>query len=198
MVYPHSKPDVARLERHIKHSTARPTSERATRKRNVAIAIFCSILTACILACLLFGASRPAPLPTTTKTLLPTLMLTTLPTLTSVPTLMGTATSVPLPTHTPVPLPTAMPTPVSTLVPALTDVPTSTPLPTVQPTVVPPSPVPTDVPVCDCSEDLYNCGRDFTTHDQAQACFNYCMEQGQGDVHELDADDDGSACESLP
>lgn len=30
----------------------------------------------------------------------------------------------------------------------------------------------------------------------AQACFNYCVAQGVGDIHGLDGD--GDACESLP
>jgi hypothetical protein len=42
---------------------------------------------------------------------------------------------------------------------------------------------------------MLNCS-DFVT--QAQACFDYCVAQGAGDVHELDMDDDGVACESLP
>ena len=52
-------------------------------------------------------------------------------------------------------------------------------------------------PVCSCSADLYNCS-DFTTHAQAQACYSYCISQGAGDIHQLDADHDGVACESLP
>jgi hypothetical protein len=74
------------------------------------------------------------------------------------------------------------------------------------PTAPPPQPTetpqaaqstPAPAPVCDCSGDLYNCG-DFSTHRAAQACFNYCREQGRGDIHRLDSDNNGSACESLP
>jgi hypothetical protein len=50
--------------------------------------------------------------------------------------------------------------------------------------------------VCDCSYDHYNCA-DFPTHAAAQACYNYCLAQGKGDIHRLDSDKDGSACESL-
>src|SRR5690606_4416891 len=51
--------------------------------------------------------------------------------------------------------------------------------------------------VCDCSGNLYNCG-DFSTHRQAQACYDYCVSVGAGDVHQLDGDDnDGFVCESL-
>jgi len=48
--------------------------------------------------------------------------------------------------------------------------------------------------VCSCSGNIYNCD-DFDTHDEAQACYEYC---GSGDIHQLDRDDDGLACESLP
>lgn len=50
---------------------------------------------------------------------------------------------------------------------------------------------------CSCSGNIYNCG-DFSTHAEAQACYEYCLSQGRGDVHKLDGDNDGSACESLP
>jgi hypothetical protein len=57
---------------------------------------------------------------------------------------------------------------------------------------------PTQPPsVCQCSGSIYNCG-DFSTHNQAQACFEYCIQQRAGDIHRLDGDNDGIACESLP
>ena len=63
---------------------------------------------------------------------------------------------------------------------------------------VPPTPTATtQVAVCACSGDLYNCSS-FSTHAQAQACFNYCWQQVGSDVHDLDGNDDGLACESLP
>lgn len=76
---------------------------------------------------------------------------------------------------------------------------TPTPTPGMQPTPRPTyTPEPTQVPaVCDCSGNLYNCS-DFSTQHQAQACYNYCVAGGCGDVHRLDADGDGTACESLP
>jgi len=64
-------------------------------------------------------------------------------------------------------------------------------LPTPSPTT---SPSP---PVCDCSGNIYNCA-DFSTHAQAQACYEYCKSLGRGDIHRLDGDNDGIACESLP
>jgi micrococcal nuclease len=67
---------------------------------------------------------------------------------------------------------------------------TPTPIP------VPPIQAPSAA-VCDCSGNLYNCS-DFSTHAQAQACYEYCKSLGRGDIHRLDSDKDGVACESLP
>lgn len=50
--------------------------------------------------------------------------------------------------------------------------------------------------VCACHADTYNCG-DFSTQAQAQACYNYCVSLGRGDIHRLDGDGNGRACESL-
>lgn len=51
--------------------------------------------------------------------------------------------------------------------------------------------------VCSCNGGL-DC-KDFSTHNQAQACYEYCKSLGKGDVHGLDGNDkDGLACESLP
>jgi len=67
----------------------------------------------------------------------------------------------------------------------------------------PPTPMPTGVslsgvpPVCSCSGNLYNCS-DFSTHASAQACYDYCVSTGHGDIHRLDSGQDGSACEDLP
>jgi len=50
---------------------------------------------------------------------------------------------------------------------------------------------------CNCTGPDLNCA-DFSTHAEAQACYDYCKSQGYGDVFRLDADKDGIACESLP
>jgi len=51
--------------------------------------------------------------------------------------------------------------------------------------------------VCSCNGGL-DCSN-FNTHNQAQACFEYCKSLGYGDVHGIDGNDqDGLACESLP
>jgi len=46
-----------------------------------------------------------------------------------------------------------------------------------------------------CSYNAYNCD-DFSTHNQAQRVFEYCGGINN-DVHRLDRDKDGWACESL-
>ena len=57
--------------------------------------------------------------------------------------------------------------------------------------------VPVVSTVCSCSDDDYNCA-DFNTHQEAQDCYNTCADRTGDDVHGLDADHDGSACEQLP
>jgi len=47
-----------------------------------------------------------------------------------------------------------------------------------------------------CSYNAYNCS-DFSTHSEAQRVFEHCGGVNN-DVHRLDADKDGLACESLP
>lgn len=49
----------------------------------------------------------------------------------------------------------------------------------------------------DCSGNYYNCS-DFTSQEQAQTVYDYCIANGYGDVHKLDWDKDGIACEALP
>lgn len=45
-----------------------------------------------------------------------------------------------------------------------------------------------------CSYNAYNCG-DFSTQAEAQNTYDTC---GNGDIHKLDRDSDGVACETLP
>ena len=78
-------------------------------------------------------------------------------------------------------------TPESTVAPTLS--PVATPVPTA--TAAPPSPSPTATGI-DCSRDQYNCG-DFSTSAEVMAVFNACPE----DPNRLDADHDGTPCESL-
>lgn len=51
-------------------------------------------------------------------------------------------------------------------------------------------------PSCYCGSNSLNCG-DFGSHAEAQAYYECCLSQVGYDVHGLDGDDDGSACESL-
>jgi micrococcal nuclease len=48
----------------------------------------------------------------------------------------------------------------------------------------------------ECSYNAYNCS-DFSTHAEAQATYEYCGGVNN-DIHRLDRDKDGLACESLP
>jgi len=50
--------------------------------------------------------------------------------------------------------------------------------------------------VADCGSDSYNCD-DFITQDEAQRVFDACGGV-DNDVHQLDRDGNGVACESLP
>jgi hypothetical protein len=122
------------------------------------------------------------------------------------------------PTDTPEPEPTATIEPSATPIPpTATSAPTDTPEPSVTP--VPPTattepPTLTPVPVravavplptergapsaagsdCDCSSgDTLNC-KDFAPWD-AQACYMRCIDLVGTDVHGLDGDNDGDACE---
>ncbi len=46
-----------------------------------------------------------------------------------------------------------------------------------------------------CNVNKFNC-TDFATHDEAQAVYEKCMQEVGNDIHYLDADKDGQACES--
>jgi len=52
-------------------------------------------------------------------------------------------------------------------------------------------------PPCDCIDDTLNC-EDFACQQAAQACYEYGLEATGRDVHGLDHDEDGIACEELP
>lgn len=93
--------------------------------------------------------------------------------------------------------------PTTTAVPAIVSSPTNPPAPTAiqLPTNVPPpvivvQPTVAAGGVCSCSGDTLNCG-DFSSYTSANACFNYCISIGAGDIHRLDGNNDGSACDSL-
>jgi hypothetical protein len=86
--------------------------------------------------------------------------------------------------------------PTETALPAPVAVPSDTPAPATQtpaPAVATPgeaSAPPVNTPACECSADTYNCGDAL-----AQVCFKFCQSAGAGDVHNLDGDGDGIACQ---
>ena len=101
-------------------------------------------------------------------------------------------TPTPFPSFTSVPPLESIPTATLSVFPTDTPfvLPTQAPL-TLQPTITPPA------RPCSCSDDTLDCS-DFSSQSSAQSCMNYCVNLGQGDVHNLDADGNGLACESLP
>lgn len=52
--------------------------------------------------------------------------------------------------------------------------------------------------VCLCDSERYNCTGPtaFQTHSEAQSCFDYCMQMTGKDIHGLDGNNDGVACEN--
>ncbi len=128
----------------------------------------------------------------TAPTALPTMAAT--PTATVTPTSTATATVTPTSTPTNTTAPTATPTATATVLADVTATPTPTATPTVTPTATPTATTPPSGP-CPCDSDSLNCS-DFGTQSQAQACHDWCMDQGAGDIHRLDGNNDGVACES--
>lgn len=51
--------------------------------------------------------------------------------------------------------------------------------------------------LCDCSRNAYNCS-DFDRQSEAQACYEFCFDAVNEDIHRLDGGGDGLVCESLP
>ncbi len=102
--------------------------------------------------------------------------------------------------NAPLALPLVFPT--LTPVPSATPTVTPTPLPTETPqTSATPTPTPTslDDMVCDCSSDNRDClGNIFANRAEAQRCFEYCFRQTGLDIHLLDPNLNGLACENLP
>jgi micrococcal nuclease len=61
----------------------------------------------------------------------------------------------------------------------------------------PPEMITGEASTCSCSGDQYNC-TDFPTYVEAQSCYVSCLGLVGYDMHRLDSDEDGEACESLP
>jgi hypothetical protein len=141
--------------------------------------------------------------PSPTASLQPSATATpsTTPANTAVPTNTPSSSSTPSTTPSGTSAATNTPNPTNTPKPTNTPNPTNTPRPTAtntpQPTATPtdePGP-PGDCTIC--TSDVYNCS-DFSTQAEAQACHDYCFDQVGYDVHGLDGDGNGIACESLP
>lgn len=102
--------------------------------------------------------------------------------------------------YTPTPFPSFTSVPPLESIPTATlyNSPTATPfvLPTQAPLTLQPT-ISTQARPCSCSADTLDCS-DFSSQSSAQACTNYCVNLGQGDIHNLDPDGNGLACESLP
>jgi hypothetical protein len=114
------------------------------------------------------------------------------------PTVAITSTNLPTLTQPAVIVLTAMETSSVTVVPTLAPInfPTNTVV-FILPTRRPAATNPPAGGTCSCSGDSRNCG-DFSSQSSAQACMNYCVSIGAGDIHNLDGDADGVACEGLP
>jgi hypothetical protein len=90
-------------------------------------------------------------------------------------------TPTPTPTITPPPTPTGTPEPPTPAPPTLTPTPTSL-----------------DEVVCSCEPNQYAClSHYFPTRGAAQACYEYCFRVTGQDIHKLDLDRTGLACEAL-
>ena len=100
-----------------------------------------------------------------------------------IPTLGFTSTNLPTLTQPVIPTPITIPTS------------ETTPIPTNTTIFILPTPSPLIGGTCPCSGDTLNCG-DFTSQSSAQACMNYCIAAGAGDIHNLDGNANGQACEA--
>lgn len=100
-------------------------------------------------------------------------------------------------TSTPIPTATFTLPPLSTATPSgAEDTQTPEPGSTESGTSVPTGTATVEDAACSCSGDTYSCS-DFSSHAEAQSCYEYCIAEGAGDIHQLDGDSDGDACESL-
>ena len=81
------------------------------------------------------------------------------------------------------------------------DNPTPTTIPQKLPTAIPQSintPQPTSISSSPriCSYNAYDCGN-FSSWTEANNIYQYCINNGYGDIHRLDRDNNGYPCESL-
>jgi endonuclease YncB( thermonuclease family) len=88
------------------------------------------------------------------------------------------------------PSPTLSPQPGATTTPVASATATTSGAPAPSATINPPS-----GEACACIAGLYSCD-DFSTQAEAQICYDYCRALDLGDIHNLDSDGDGLACNS--
>ncbi len=87
------------------------------------------------------------------------------------------APALPEPRATPIPLATNTPLPPATPIPLATN----TPAPS----------------TCRCDSNVYNCSQeDFSSQEDAQACYDFCLKEVGQDIHDLDRNNDRQACDS--
>jgi LysM repeat protein len=92
-----------------------------------------------------------------------------------------------IPMSTAVPSPVAPPTPMRTPLPMQTSM--ATPRPSASPTAT------RQFTTYQCSSDTYNC-EEGRPQEESQRIYEYCFDLTGRDIHDLDRDDDGVACEA--
>jgi len=173
--------------------------KKSTKKYiSYAIAAVVSLCCVCaVLALAVYSSGSTDPTPAPAQIIITSLPIEIIIAQTSSAAQVQTLQAAPLPTNTLAPSNETIPTATVFISVLQTNVaqPTETLEQAIQPT--PLSTLPPQSAVCSCSGDTLNCS-DFSTHASAQACFNYCISQGAGDIHGLDSNNDGDACVSLP
>ena len=162
--------------------------KRNNRIRIILVGIVFIFCIAC--ACLLAFSEIVNPTngtPTTTSNISTSIVQTAIFIL---PTVAVTSTNLPTLTKPPTGIPSTTPTVTNTVIFILPAITTTSTLIFILPTNPP-----AGGSTCSCSGNTYNCS-DFSSHSSAQACFTYCVQQGAGDIHKLDRDNDGLACEN--
>ena len=153
-------------------------------ERVISFSLVCLVLLVAFAGCSSSNGSE-------SKTFSPTVTKTATPIETEL-----RAISTTIATITSTPTKTASPTVTMTATKTRTATPTKTATPTATKTATPsPTKTVASYTVCSCSGDVYNCA-DFDDWRSAQDCYDYCKSLGGEDVHKLDRNDDGCACES--
>jgi hypothetical protein len=170
----------------------------ASRQTKTIITLVISLFLLCFITACCIGVifsqnedpstkTRTDPIPLSTD-FLPTYIAATYSAASTQTRIAEPFTSTPFIYNSPVPVITST----YSYLPTLTPIPSNTPFVLTSPTLYF-----TGDSDCPCTGDLLDC-KDFQTHQQAQACYNKCLAAGVGDIHRIDQEGDGQACESLP